>query len=85
MVSCPSVHPGNVVLTSETAAFDDGLDTVAVQEDLGQQFEAVKPSTKGKQSFEALVEKVLKVKATRLAKRPAHAYVRFPTFASPSG
>lgn len=71
----------------ETIAFDDGLDTVAVQEDLVQQFVAVKPSTRAKQSFEVLVENVLKVKATRLAKRPAHAYVHFPiiTIVSASG
>lgn len=65
--------------SDEITAFDDGLDTVAVQEDLIQQFTAVKPSTRAKQSFEALVEKVLSVKATRLAQRPAHVYVRFPT------
>ena len=68
-------------------AFDDALDTVAVQEDLMQQFIAVKHSTRAKQSFEALVENVLKIKATRLAKRPAHAHVCFPVlmFFSPSG
>jgi len=61
----------------EIVAFDDGLDTVAVQEDLVQQFKTVKPPTRAKQSFEAQVESILKVKATRLANRPAHSYVRF--------
>lgn len=61
----------NVIL-----AFDDGLDIVAVQEDLVQQFKAVKPPTRAKQSFEAQVENILKVKATRLADRPAQSYVR---------
>jgi len=56
-------------------AFDDGLDTVAVQEDLLQQFKAIKPPTRAKQSFEAQVENILKVKATRLASRPAHSYI----------
>ena len=60
----------------EVVAFDDGLDTVAVQEDLVQQFKAVKPPTRAKQSFEAQVESILKVKATRLANRPAHSHVR---------
>lgn len=62
-------------------AFDDGLDIVAVQEDLVQQFKTVKPSTRAKQSFEAQVENILKVKATRLADRPAHSYVWFPPLA----
>lgn len=69
---CPGKH-----YPDEITAFDDGLDIVAVQEDLVQQFMAVKASKKAKQSFETLVENVLKVKATRLAMRPAHAYVRF--------
>jgi len=64
------------ILTS-VVAFDDGLDTVAVQEDLVQQFKAVKPPRRVKQSFETQVENILKVKAARLANRPAHSYVRF--------
>ena len=63
------------MLTGLTA-FDDGLDTVAVQEDLIQQFKTGKSQAKGKQSFEALVENILKAKATRLANRPAHSHVR---------
>ena len=72
--------------SEEIIAFDDGLDTVAVQEDIVQQFIGAKPSTRAKQSFEALVESILKAKATRLASRPAHAYVRFTIiiFVSPS-
>jgi len=66
--------PGRTFLTG-TTAFDDGLDTVAVQEDLLQQFKAVKPPTRAKQSFEAQVDTILKVKATRLADRPAHSHV----------
>jgi len=69
--------PGRIFLTG-TVAFDDGLDTVAVQEDLAQQFKAVKPQTRAKQSSEAQIENILKVKATRLADRPAYSYVWFP-------
>lgn len=65
---------GRILLTGVTA-FDDGLDTVAVQEDLIQQFKTEKSQVKGKQSFEALVETILKVKATRLANRPARSHV----------
>jgi len=71
-----SLSPGRTLLTS-IVAFDDGLDTVAVQEDLVQQFKAVKPPTRAKQSFEAQVENILKAKATRLTGRPAHSHVRF--------
>lgn len=63
--------------SDEIIAFDDGLDTVAVQEDLVQQFIAMKSSTRAKQSFESLVEIIVKAKATRLDTRPAYAYVRF--------
>ena len=74
--------PGIIFLTGITA-FDDGLDTVAVQEDLLQQFKAVKPPTRAKQSFEAQVDNILKVKATRLANRPAHSYVCFACLVLP--
>jgi len=57
------------------------LDTVAVQEDLVQQFKAIKPPTRAKQSFEAQVENILKVKAIRLANRPAHSHVSFSSLA----
>lgn len=76
MVILPLSFPGRTFLT-RTIAFDDGLDTVAVQEDLLQQFKAVKPPTRVKQSFEAQVDNILKVKATRLADRPAHSHVCF--------
>jgi hypothetical protein len=73
-----SFHPSWRDISDEITAFDDGLDTVAVQEDIVGRFKAVKPSTKAKQSFEAQVDNIIKAKATRLANRPAHAYVRFP-------
>ena len=65
---------GRALLTGITA-FDDGLDTVAVQEDLIQQFKTNRSLMKAKQSFEVLVENILKVKATRLANRPARSHV----------
>ena len=79
MVTLP-FPPLVTIFLTWAVAFDDGLDTVAVQEDLVQQFKAVKPPTRAKQSFEGQVENILKVKATRLANRPAHAYVRSPAF-----
>ena len=42
-----------------------------------QQFKAVRPPTRAKQSFEAQVDSILKVKATRLTNRPALSYVCF--------
>lgn len=74
MVTLSLPSPRKTLLTN-IPAFDDGLDTVAVQEDLVQQFKAIKPPTRAKQSFEAQVDNILKVKATRLANRPAHSYV----------
>jgi len=68
--------PPTEILVTNIVAFDDGLDTVAVQEDLIQQFKAIKPPTRAKQSFEAQVDNILKVKATRLANRPGHSNVR---------
>jgi len=80
MVISPLSFPGINFLMGITA-FDDGLDTVAVQEDLLQQFKAVKPPTRAKQSFEAQIDSILKVKATRLADRPAHSHVCFTSLA----
>lgn len=82
MVILPLSSLGRTFLT-EITAFDDGLDTVAVQEDLMQQFKAVRPPTRAKQSFEAQVDNILKVKATRLANRPAHSYVCFTSLVLP--
>lgn len=69
--TCPIIY--TLFISHMFTAFHDNLDVVSVQEKLVEEFKAVTAATRGKQSLEAHIENIARVKASGLTETPSTA------------